>query len=74
MVTTVVDTTATSGRHRFGIAGLVHVRTFTAVTERSILARLFGLGRKWGRHHAQAIAVAAPGRESTTRLATASLV
>ena len=71
MVTTVVDTT--TGRHRYGLAGLVHVRTFAAVAERSLVARLLGLGRKWGRHHEQFVAVT-PGREPAHRLATASLV
>lgn len=74
MVTTVVDSIATSGRHRFGTAGLVHVRIFATVTERSIVARLLGLGRKWGRHHAQATAVPSTGRETGPRLVTAGLV
>lgn len=74
MVTTVVDSIATAGRHRYGAAGLVHVRLFATVTERSIIARLLGLGRKWGRHHEQAVAVAPSGRESTVRLVPAGLV
>lgn len=39
------------GRHRLGLPGLVPVRQFVTVTQRSLLARLFGLGRRSGRHH-----------------------
>lgn len=39
------------GRHRLGLPGLVPVRQFVTVAQRSLFARLFGLGRKTGRHH-----------------------
>lgn len=39
------------GRHRLGLPGLVPVRQFVTVAQRSLLARLFGFGRKSGRHH-----------------------
>jgi hypothetical protein len=39
------------GRHRLGLPGLIPVRHFVAVTQRSFLARLFGIGARPGRHH-----------------------
>ncbi|NNG34517.1 hypothetical protein [Nakamurella aerolata] len=42
-----------TGRHQVGLPGLVHVRRFVTVRETPWLARLFGFGRRAGRHHAQ---------------------
>lgn len=45
------------GRHRLGRPGLVPVRHFVTVTQRSFFARLFGIGQRDGRHHRSADAI-----------------
>lgn len=53
------------GRHRLGLPGLVPVRSFVRVTQRSVLIRLLGFGRRPGRHHLS------PGFDLTQRHAPA---
>lgn len=74
MVTTVVGTSATTtGRHRLGLPGLVHVRAFAVVSERSLLSRLLGVGRRWGRHHDHTVRPTAAARDTSGRLVPATL-
>lgn len=47
-----LSTILVRGRHRFGLPGLVPVRHFVTVSQRSLLVRLLGFGRRPGRHHA----------------------
>lgn len=72
MVTTVVDTRPAVGRHRLGLPGLVHVRSYLRVEERSLLSRLLGIGRRSGRHHDLVVPTPAV-RDSAGRLVPATL-
>ncbi|MDQ6658199.1 MAG: hypothetical protein M3Z00_08255 [Actinomycetota bacterium] len=58
------------GRHRIGLPGLVPVRQFVTVAQRSLLARLFGFGRRAGRHHL--VATDAPAERIAPALQTAA--